>query len=185
MIFGYARVSTADQELDLQRRVLHEAGAERLFEDKASGARLERPELARLVEQLREGDVVMVYKLDRLSRSLKDLLEILSRIDEAGAGFRSLTEAIDTTTAAGRMMMQMLGAFAEFERAMIVERTRAGLEAARRRGVRVGRPRALNAAQRQEALRMLLEGRSKREVARLFGVSPRTLDRLKETSTHE
>ena len=180
MIFGYARVSTTDQELDLQRRALENAGAGRLFEDKASGARLERPELARLLDQLREGDVVMVYKLDRLSRSLKDLLEVLARIDEASAGFRSLTEAIDTTTAAGRMMMQMLGAFAEFERAMIVERTKAGLEAARRRGVRMGRPPALDADQRQEAREMLQAGRSKRSVARLFGVSRRTLDRLEK-----
>ena len=109
-------------------------GCSRLFEEKASGGRWDRPELHRLLDHLRDGDVVVVWKLDRLSRSLKDLLHIMEKIGEAGAGFRSLTEHIDTTTPAGRMMMQMVGAFAEFERAMIRERTSAGLAAARAEG---------------------------------------------------
>ncbi|MCG5534311.1 recombinase family protein [Halorhodospira sp. 9621] len=142
MIIGYARVSREEQQdLAAQRDVLRQAGAERLFEEAASGGRWDRPELQRALEHLREGDVfVVVVKLDRLSRSLKDLLTLLERIESAGAGFRSLSEAIDTTTPAGRMMMQMIGSFAEYEREMIRERTRAGLEAARRRG-RIGRRR--------------------------------------------
>jgi len=112
----------------------------RLWDAPPSGGRWDRPELHRALQHLREGDVLVVWKLDRLSRSLKDLLHIMGRVREAGAGFRSLTEAVDTTTAAGRMMMQMLGSFAEFERSMVRERTRAGLAAARDRGVKVGRP---------------------------------------------
>ena len=107
-------------------KALRQAGCQRIFEEKASGGRWDRPELHRALEHLMEGHVLVVWKLDRLSRSLKDLLHIMERVREAGAGFRSLTEAVDTTTAAGRMMMQMLGSFAEFERSMVRERTRAG-----------------------------------------------------------
>src|SRR5438128_9815258 len=117
MLIGYARVSTNDQETATQVAALKAAGCERIYREKASGGRWDRPELHRLLDQLREGDVVVVWKLDRLSRSLKDTLAILERVEAAGAGFRSLTEAVDTTGPAGRMMMQMLGAFAEFERA--------------------------------------------------------------------
>ncbi len=137
MLIGYARVSTDDQDTDAQTASLRKAGCERVFTEKASGGRWDRPELAKALEQLRAGDVLVVWKLDRLSRSLKDLLTIIERIDAVQAGFRSLTEAVDTTTPAGRMMMQMVGAFAEFERAMIRERTRAGLDAARQKG-RIG-----------------------------------------------
>ncbi len=124
------------------------AGYERVFEERASGGRWDRPELHRMLEQLRDGDVVVVWKLDRLSRSLKDLLSIMEKIDTAGAGFRSLTEAIDTSTPAGRMMMQMMGVFAEFEREMIRERTRAGLEHARKKGRHPGRKPKLSDDQR-------------------------------------
>lgn len=110
MQIGYARVSTDDQDNAAQVEQLTRAGAERIFEEKASGGRTDRPELARAIEQLRPGDVLVVWKLDRLTRSLKDLLQILERIEQIGAGFRSLTEAIDTTSAAGRMMMHMIGA---------------------------------------------------------------------------
>ena len=130
MLLGYARVSKGDdQSSALQRRAFAEAGVERVFDEAASGGRWDRPALHRLLDQLRPGDVVVVWKLDRLSRSLKDLLAILERVDAAGAGFRSLTEAVDTTAPAGRMLMQMLGVFAEFERAMVRERTSAGLAA--------------------------------------------------------
>jgi DNA invertase Pin-like site-specific DNA recombinase len=115
---GYGRVSREGQDLAQHRAALRAAGCTRLFEEKASGGRWDRPELHRLLDHLRPGDIVVVWKLDRLSRSLKDLLHIMEKIGEAGAGFRSLTEHIDTTTPAGRMMMQMVGAFAEFERAM-------------------------------------------------------------------
>ena len=127
MLIGYARVSKGDEQSnEAQARALIEVGCKRIFREEASGGRWERPELHRMLDHLREGDTIVVWKLDRLSRSLKDVLHIMERIETAGAGFRSLTEAIDTTTPAGRMMMQMVGSFAEFERAMIRERTSAG-----------------------------------------------------------
>lgn len=132
-----------------------------------------------MLDQLRPGDVVVVWKLDRLSRSLKDLLLILDKIDQAGAGFRSLTEAVDTTTAAGRMLMQMLGSFAEFEREMIRERTRAGLAAAREQGRIGGRRPKLSKAQQEEVVAMVTTGRkTAAEAARLFGVHPSTVGRI-------
>ena len=154
LLVGYARVSKGDEQTNaLQVRALKGAGCRRLFEEAASGGRWDRPELHRLLDQLREGDVVVVWKLDRLSRSLKDVLHIMERIAAAGAGFRSITEAIDTTTPAGRMMMQMVGAFAEFERAMICERTSAGLAAARAEGRVGGRRKKLDAAKRAKSPR--------------------------------
>src|SRR6267378_4698504 len=131
MLIGYARVSTNEQDTSAQAAALKAAGCERIYRENASGGRWDRPELNRLLDQLRKGDVLVVWKLDRLSRSLRDVLTIMERLSDGGAGFRSLTEAIDTTTPAGRMMMQMVGAFAEFERAMIRERTQAGLAVAR------------------------------------------------------
>lgn len=180
MILGYARVSRADdQSTAAQRRALAEAGAERVFEEAASGGRWERPELHRMLDQLRPGDVVMVWKLDRLSRSLKDLLHLLEKIDAAGAGFRSLTESIDTTTAAGRMMMQMVGAFAEFERAMIRERTNAGLALARAEGRIGGRRAKLTPSQRNDVVENVTSGRkTAAQMARLYNVSEPTISRI-------
>ena len=180
VLLGYARVSRGDEQTSaLQRRALAEAGVERVFDEAASGGRWDRPALHRLLDQLRPGDVVVVWKLDRLSRSLKDLLAILERVDAAGAGFRSLTEAVDTTGPAGRMLMQLLGAFAEFERAMVRERTSAGLAAARAEGRVGGRRPKLNAAQRAEVIENVTSGRrSAAEMARLFGVSAPTVSRL-------
>lgn len=132
MRIGYARVSTQDQDNQAQLLSLEEARCELIFHEKASGERWDRPELQRLLDQLQKGDMVVVWKLDRLSRSLKDLLLTLEKIGSAGAGFQSLTEAVDTSTPAGRMMMQIVGSFAEFERAMLRERTKKGLEAARK-----------------------------------------------------
>ena len=138
MILGYSRISKGDDQSDgLQIKAFKETGVEKIFRETASGGRWDRPELHKMIDQLRKGDIVVVWKLDRLSRSLKDLLVIMERIDKAEAGFKSLTEAIDTTTPAGRMMMQIVGSFAEFEREMIRERTKAGLDAARARG-RIG-----------------------------------------------
>jgi hypothetical protein len=128
---------TNDQETAAQVEALKTAGCERIYREKASGGRWDRPELHRILDQLREADVLVVWKLDRLSRSLRDVLTIMERLADTKAGFRSLTEAIDTTTPAGRMMMQMVGAFAEFERAMLRERTKVGLDSARREG-RIG-----------------------------------------------
>lgn len=180
MIIGYARVSKSDdQDPAAQVRALKEVGCDRIFQETASGGRWDRPELLRALDQLRAGDVLVVWKLDRLSRSLKDLLMILERIQTAGAGFRSSTEAVDTTIPAGRMMMQMLGAFAEFERAMIRERTRSGLVAARAKGRVGGRKPKLTADQRREAITMIGSGqKSAADVARLFKVHPATVSRL-------
>jgi DNA invertase Pin-like site-specific DNA recombinase len=179
MLIGYARVSKTDgQETAGQVDALRRAGCGRVFEEKASGGRWDRPELHRLLDQLRPGDTLVVWKLDRLSRSLKDLLALMEKIEQAGAAFRSLTEAVDTTGAAGRMLVQMLGAFAEFERAMVRERTRSGLDAARARGRVGGRSPKLTVAQRTEALRMLAEGRSAADVARVFQVHRGTISRL-------
>src|SRR5436189_1068545 len=152
MQIGYARVSTDDQDTAVQVAALKTAGCERIYREKASGGRWDRPELHRLLDQLRKGDVLVVWKLDRLSRSLRDVLTIMERLGEGGTGFRSLTEAIDTTTPAGRMMMQMVGAFAEFERAMLKERTKAGLDAAREEG-RIGGRRPKPTPQQQVEIR--------------------------------
>lgn len=137
------------------------------------------------MEQLREGDVLVVWKLDRMSRSLKDLLHIMERVREAGAGFRSLTEAVDTTTSAGRMVMQMLGSFAEFERSMVRERTRVGLAAARERGARVGRPAKLSPDQQRDVIRTVREGsKTAADAARLFGLHRSNVTRLLARAKH-
>ena len=150
MIIGYARVSTDDQSLDSQTDALSAAGAEKVFADKISGSRRARPDLDRMLEQLRDGDVVTVTKYDRLARSLKDLLEIVEAIRERGAGFRSLAEDIDTTTPAGRLVFHVFASIAQFERERISERTREGLASARKRGRVGGRPPALSAIQKKE-----------------------------------
>jgi DNA invertase Pin-like site-specific DNA recombinase len=179
MLLGYARVSKADdQHTAAQVGTLKAAGCTRVYEERASGGRWDRPELQRLLAQLREGDTLVVWKLDRLSRSLKDLLHILEKIDAAGASFRSLTEAIDTTGAAGRMMMQMLGCFAEFERAMVRERTRIGLKAALEHGRKGGRRPKLLAQQKNEILDMLAAGRTGADIARIFRVHRATIGRI-------
>jgi DNA invertase Pin-like site-specific DNA recombinase len=180
MLIGYARVSNADtQDTAVQKKALKEAGVQKIFEEKASGGRWDRPELHKMLEQMRDGDVLVVWKLDRLSRSLKDLLQILDRIDKIGAGFKSLTESIDTTTPAGRMMMQMIGSFAEFERAMIRERTKAGLDRARSEGRVGGRRPKLTQNQRTEIVDMVTSGRrTASDAARLFGIHPSTVSRI-------
>ena len=180
MMMGYARVSRADQQ-DTKAQVdaLLAAGADRIFEDQASGGRWERPQLHQMIEFLRDKDIVVVWKLDRLSRSLKDLLSIMDLIEGKGAGFRSLTEAVDTTAPAGRMLMQMLGSFAEFEREMIRERTVAGLIAARMRGKVLGRPRKISDEQKAEIIEMVTTGKkTNAEVAGLFSVSNSTIGRI-------
>ena len=179
MLIGYARVSTTEQDTAVQTAALKSAGCEKIFREKASGGRWDRPELQRLLDQLRAGDILVVWKLDRLSRSLRDVLTIMERLGEAKVGFRSLTEAIDTTTAAGRMMMQMVGAFAEFERAMLRERTRAGLEAARQEGRVGGRRPKLSEKQQAEIVRMVQKGgKTAADAARLFNIHPATVCRL-------
>ena len=177
MIIGYARVSNDDQNLDAQTDALTAAGAGKLFADKISGSKRKRPELDRMLDQLRDGDVVTVTKYDRLARSLKDLLEIVETIRERGAGFRSLAEDIDTTTPAGRLVFHVFASIAQFERERISERTK-GLASARKRGRIGGRPPALSAAQKDEVRRMKdEEHRAVPEIARLFKVSERTIRR--------
>lgn len=178
MILGYARVSTADQTLAAQIDVLTAAGAGQIFAEAVSGTIRARPELDRLLDHLRPGDVVMVAKYDRLARSLRDLLDIVAAIEAKGAGFRSLAEDIDTTTPAGRLIFHVFASIAQFERERISERTREGLAAARKRGRVGGRPPALTSDQRAEVRRMRDdEARSIPEIARLFRVSPQTVRR--------
>jgi DNA invertase Pin-like site-specific DNA recombinase len=183
MLIGYARVSTQDQETDAQIAALKAAGCELIFQEKASGGRWDRPELHHLLRQLRKGDVLVVWKLDRLSRSLKDVLLLMEKVEQAEAGFRSLTEAIDTTSPGGRMMMQMVGSFAEFEREMLRERTRNGLEAARKQGRIGGRRPKLKAHQQEEIVKLVSSGqKNAADTARLFNVHPATVSRLLQRS---
>jgi DNA invertase Pin-like site-specific DNA recombinase len=181
MRLGYARVSTDDQNLDHQRLRLREAGCERLFEEKVSGARRDRPELARLLDQLRREDVVVVTRLDRLARSTGGLLEIAEAIRAKEAGLLSLAEPwADTTSPAGRMVLTVFAGIAEFERELIRQRTDEGRQAARKRGVSFGRPSKLRPDQRELVSRLLQEGRSVSEVARTFNVHPATIYRCIE-----
>ena len=181
MKIGYARVSTDDQNLDTQLDALKAAGAEKIFKEKVTGSRRDRPQPEKMLEQLRAGDVVIITKYDRLSRSLRDLIEIVGQIDDTGAGFKSLGEDIDTTTPAGRLVFHVFGLIAEFERARIAERTREGLSAARKRGRVGGRPKALSEKQLKEVVRMRdQEKRPLREIAGLFGVSAMTIKRAND-----
>ena len=180
VFIGYARVSTRGQDLDQQRAALGAAGCVRIFEEKASGAKRDRPELVRMLDHLRAGDVVTITRLDRLARSTGDLLNIAERIKETGAGLRSLAEPwADTTTPAGRMVLTVFAGIADFERSLIVERTSAGRIAAR--GVRFGPSPALSAEQIAHARQLIHEDKKPvAEVARLFGVHRATLYRAIE-----
>lgn len=156
-LLGYARVSTADQNEGLQLDALRDAGCSRTFVERASGARAERPELARLLDHLRPGDTIVVWRLDRLGRTLRELIELVNDLGHRDVGFRSLREAIDTTTPAGRLTFHLFGALAEFERDLIRERTQAGLAAARARGRRGGRPTVMTPDKLAVARAMLAE----------------------------
>lgn len=176
LLVGYARVSTDDQDLRHQRDELHAAGCTRIFAEKITGSHARRPELARLFDHLRAGDVLTVTRLDRLARSTRDLLELAERLQDLGAGLRSLAEPwADTTSPAGRMVLTVFAGIAEFERSLIVERTRRGREAARQRGVRFGPPPALSAEQLAHARRLLDDGGGLAETAALLGVHRSTL----------
>lgn len=178
MLVGYARVSTVDQKLDLQRDALRKAGCKRVFTDTASGALTGRTGLAEALSFLREGDSLVVWKLDRLGRSLKHLIETVNELRGRQVGFRSLQEDIDTLTGGGKLVFHVFGALAEFERDLIRERTRAGLQAARARGRKGGRPRVLD--QRKLALAQSLHNdpeNSPGDIARVLGVSRSTLYR--------
>lgn len=182
LLLGYARVSTDTQDLAAQTEALATAGCQRIFAEKITGTRRERPELDRLLDHLRPGDVVTVTRLDRLARSTRDLLDIAERIQSAGAGLRSLAEPwADTTSPAGRMVLTVFAGIAEFERSLIVERTRRGRDAAKRRGVKFG-PRPTLTPEQIEHARELIhqEGRTVKQVADLLGVHRSTLYRTLE-----
>ncbi|HYP13729.1 MAG TPA: recombinase family protein [Bryobacteraceae bacterium] len=179
MLIGYARVSTNHQETATQVAALKAAGCERTYREKASGGRWDRPELHRLLDQIRKGDVLVVWKLDRLSRSLRDVLTIMERLAEAEAGFRSLTEAIDTTTPAGAHDDADGRGLRGVRKAMLRERAKAGLDSARREGRIGGRPPKLTPQQQSEIRKMVSKGRkTAADAARLFKVHPATVSRL-------
>jgi len=178
MRVGYARVSTQDQNLELQTDALTAAGCERIFTEKASGAQRDRPELGAALGFMRKGDVLVVWKLDRLARSLKQLIETVESLEQRGIGFLSLTEAIDASSAGGKLVFQIFGALAEFERGMIRERTMAGLTAAKARGRVGGRPPALKADDLVAAKALLRDSSiTVEEVAARLKVAPSTLYR--------
>jgi DNA invertase Pin-like site-specific DNA recombinase len=179
MNIGYARVSTEEQNLDLQLQALEAAGCVKVFKDHGlSGAARERPGLAEALAHLKEGDVLVVWKLDRLGRSLPHLVEVIDALRQAGIGFRSLQEQIDTTSAGGRFYLHILAALAEFEREMISERTKAGMAAARRNGKHIGRPRKLTDAQIVRAQAMIDSGgKTRASVAAMLDVDVTTLRR--------
>jgi DNA invertase Pin-like site-specific DNA recombinase len=177
MNIGYARVSTDDQNPDLQLAALQQAGCQRLFTDKATGAHIKRPALTKCLKALNEGDTLTVWKLDRLGRSLGDLISLLDDLKARGVAFRSLTEAIDTTTPTGRAMWQMVGILAELERALIQERTTAGRSAAVARGVKMGRKALLSLQQVAHARTLIEQGEPHDTVAQSLKVSRRTLYR--------
>ena len=175
-LIGYARVSTADQTLDLQLDALRKAGCSKIFTDTASGAKSERTGLHEALNYLREQDTLVVWRLDRLGRSLKDLIDIIFQLDQRKIGFKSLTENIDTTTSGGKLIFHIFGALAEFERNLIKERTNAGLTAARTRGIKGGRPKSLT-EKRLEMARKLYADKSNSigEICKTLGIPRMTL----------
>jgi DNA invertase Pin-like site-specific DNA recombinase len=176
MLVGYARVSTIDQNLSLQMDALRKDGCEKIFCDKISGGKTERPGLKEALKYTRKGDTLLVWRLDRLGRSLKHLIEIVTQLEEQGIGFRSLQEAIDTTTSGGKLVFQIFGALAEFERNLIRERTQAGLAAARARGRKGGRPKVLDKTKIELVCKLYEEKKHTiKEICRILGISKPTL----------
>jgi DNA invertase Pin-like site-specific DNA recombinase len=185
-LYGYARVSTRDQDLAAQDHELRAAGCAKVFKEKASGAKTDRPELAKVIRRLEPGDVLVVTRLDRLARSTRDLLNVLDEIGKREAGFKSLKDVwADTTTPHGKLMLTILGGLAEFERTLIRSRTGEGRERAKERGVRFGRPRKMTAHQRREALQRLAAGETMADVARTYNVDATTIGRLAAASPFE
>jgi DNA invertase Pin-like site-specific DNA recombinase len=183
MRFGYARVSTEDQTLDLQRPRLIAAGCEKLFEEKISGTRRNRPELEKAMSESRKGDVLIVTRLDRLARSTAELLAIAERLIEKSVGLQSIDEPwVDTTSPSGRMVLTVFAGIAEFERALIRQRTQDGLVDARKRGVAFGRPPKMRPDQQKLVRELISQGRSISEIARTFNVHPATIYRCREAS---
>ena len=176
-ITGYARVSTQDQDLTSQIQALQAAGCDPIYQEKATGANMERTQWRECNRGLGRGDTLVVVSIDRLGRSLSDLVGTLENLEKRGVHFRSLREGIDTTTALGKMFFQISSAFAEYERALISERTKAGLQTARAKGTRMGRPPALTDEQKATARRLHKSGESISAIARILGVSRATVRR--------
>ena len=183
MLIGYARVSTQDPLLELQTEALNKAGCLKIFDDKISGSRVERPGLAKALEHLREGDTLVVWKLDRLGRSVKHLVDLVTELHKQGAHFHSMTDAIDTGTPSGRFFFHVMASLAEMERELTVERTRAGLEVARKLGRVGGRKRQMTDSKIESAKKLLSNGVPPRDVAQNLGVSVPTLYRWIPAST--
>ncbi|MDQ5988609.1 MAG: DNA-invertase hin [Syntrophus sp. SKADARSKE-3] len=177
MLFGYARVSTFDQNIDLQEDALRKAGCEKVFSDKTSGSKKDRPGLNDAISHLRTGDTLVIWKLDRLGRSLKNLIDLTSQLEGMGVHFQSITDGIDTKTPAGRFFFHVMAALAQMERELIIERTKAGLAAARERGRKGGRKRAMTDSKLAAAKKLLAEGSPPKDVAHDLGVSIPTLYR--------
>ncbi len=177
MLIGYARVSTFDQNIDLQEDALKKAGCEKIFSDKVSGTKKERPGMNEAISHLRAGDTLVIWKLDRLGRSTSNLIDITSRLEAMGVHFQSITDGIDTKTPAGRFFFHVMAALAQMEREIIVERTKAGLKAAQERGRKGGRKRAMNDSKIEAAKKLLAGGVPPKDVARNLGVSIPTLYR--------
>ncbi|KPC50967.1 DNA-invertase Gin [Pseudomonas amygdali pv. morsprunorum] len=184
MLIGYARVSTQDQNLQLQYDALASAGCKKLFDDKVSGSRADRPGLSKALEMLREGDTLVVWKLDRLGRSVKHLVDLVASLHKQGVQFKSLTDAIDTGTPSGRFFFHVMASLAEMERELTVERTRAGLQVARQLGRTGGRKRQMTDSKIVSAKKLLANGVPPREVAKNLGVSVPTLYRWIPASSH-
>ena len=177
MLIGYARVSTQDQNLELQIEALGKAGCKKIFDDKITGSRTERPGLAKARELLREGDTLVVWKLDRLGRSVKNLVDLVGELQKQGVQFKSLTDAIDTGIPSGRFFFHVMASLAQMERELSVERTRAGLEVARKLGRKGGRKRQMTDSKIKSAKKLLASGVPPRDVASNLGVSVPTLYR--------
>lgn len=176
MKIGYARVSTEEQNLDMQVRALTAAGCESIHTEKVSGAAKKRPKLDLAIKELRQGDTLVVWRLDRVARSMRQLFDRLDQIVEAGANLQSLTEHIDISTAIGRLFINIFGSFAEFERALTVERTKAGIEAAKARGQKFGRKRVLTPAKEKKVLALVKEGKlDNKQIAKQMKCSPSTI----------
>ena len=183
MLIGYGRVSTQDQNLTLQREALINAGCEKVFEDKVSGTRADRPGLSKTLEMLREGDTLVVWKLDRLGRSVKQLVDMVSELNKQGIQFKSLTDSIDTGTTSGRFFFHVMASLAEMERELTIERTRAGLEVAKKLGRKGGRKPKMTDSKIESAKKLLSSGVPPKEVAKNLGVSDSTLYRWLPAST--
>ncbi len=185
MLIGYARISTQEQHLDLQRESLRDAGCQKIFDDIISGSRAERPGLLRMLEELREGDTLVVWKLDRLGRSVRQLVNLVSELQKRGVQFKSLTDTIDTGTASGRFFFHVMASLAEMERELTIERTQAGLAIARQHGRKGGRKRLMTLSKVESAKKLLLNGVPAREVAKNLGISLPTLYRWLPASERE